>query len=313
VLSNLLLLALPASGKSEICRYLSHLDDEVRAADMGLGPLVFLDDFPYVFFMKRVSQELRRLGADPVFFAADEVPPADPRFWGMLIELLNEDFLTLGTARAPGCSARDLLARIEAAGAAVGAPPGLFRFEPEVLARLIDALEEPATTFAQTRVIAPPPPDATVIFEFARGGSEGADFETLAPRGYRHSLSLLRPDILEQAAILYIWVTPEESRHRNRERARSGGAASILHHHVPEKTMYLEYDCDDFAWLLDHSEQPGTVTVTTVERTFHVPAACLDNRVDRTSFLRAEPEEWPPQAVAGLHAALSEVLRSLQR
>lgn len=313
MLSNLLLLALPASGKSEICRYLGHLDDEVRAADMGLGPLVFLDDFPYVFFMQRVSQELCSLGADPVFFADNEAPPADPRFWGMLIELLNEDYLALRAPPAPGHGARDLLSRIEAAGAAVGAPPGLSRLEPEVLAILTDALEEPATTFAQTRATTAPPRDATVVIEFARGGPKGADFETLAPRGYRHSLSLLRPEILEQAAILYVWVTPEDSRRRNRDRARPDGDASILHHRVREKAMLLDYSCDDFAWLLDHSEQPGTVTVTTAERTFHVPAACLDNRVDRTSFLRAEPEDWPPQAVAGLHAALSEVLGGLQR
>ena len=87
MLPNLLLLALPASGKSEIRRYLDSLDPEVRSAEMGLGSLVHLDDYPYVLFMRRVSQKLRRLGLDPVFFASDEAPLADPRLWGTLMSL----------------------------------------------------------------------------------------------------------------------------------------------------------------------------------------------------------------------------------
>ena len=39
-LDVLLLLALPASGKSELRRYLAHLDPEIAAADFGLGPTV---------------------------------------------------------------------------------------------------------------------------------------------------------------------------------------------------------------------------------------------------------------------------------
>ncbi len=313
MLPILLLLALPASGKSEVCRYLAHLDDEVRAAEMHLGPLVLLDDYPYVLFMRRASQELRRLGSHPVLFSDDKEPMPDPRIWGTLIELLNEDYLALETAQTPGRGVHDLFARIDAAATAAGAPPAFSMLDPELLAAVADALEREEAAFSRPSPTVPLSAKTSVLIEFARGGPRGTDSRMLPPRGYRHSLSLLRPEILERAAILYIWVTPEQSRRRNRERARPGGDASILHHHVPEQVMHEEYGCDDLAWMLDHAERPGTVTVTTAESTFHVPAVRFDNRADRTSFLRAEPEDWPPRAVAELHAALSAAMGGLQR
>jgi hypothetical protein len=312
VLPILLLLALPASGKTEICRYLDQLDDETRATDMGLGSLVLLDDYPYVLVMRRVSRELNRLGLDPVFFSSGEESMPEPRIWSALIQLLNEDYLGLQAGQLPGRGARHLLTRIEAAAAAAGIPPVLSGLQPEVVAAVTHALD-PEARFAQARSPVLPSGHTTVAIEFARGGPPDADFETLPPRGYRHSLSLLRPEILERAAILYVHVTPDESRRRNLERARPGGDTSALHHHVPDQILQQEYGCDDFVWLLDQAEQPGTVAVKTAERTFHVPAARFDNRVDHTSFLRTEPETWPPGAVAELHTALSRALGSLKR
>src|SRR4051812_8275181 len=88
----LLLLALPASGKSEVRRYLAHLTPKQCRDDFHLGETVQLDDYPYVHMMRRVSQALRAIGEQPVFFESDEVPMIDPRDWGTLIELLNEDY-----------------------------------------------------------------------------------------------------------------------------------------------------------------------------------------------------------------------------
>src|SRR5437870_13004024 len=89
-LDVVLLLALPASGKSEVRRYLAHLAPDQCRGEMHLGPTVQLDDYPYVHLMRRVSQELRRRGHDGVLFDSDDLPMKEPRDWGTLIELLNE-------------------------------------------------------------------------------------------------------------------------------------------------------------------------------------------------------------------------------
>src|SRR5262249_51797962 len=65
----LLLFALPAAGKSEVRRYLASLNPQQRRDELHLGPTVQLDDYPYVHMMRRVSQELRKRGADGIFFA----------------------------------------------------------------------------------------------------------------------------------------------------------------------------------------------------------------------------------------------------
>ena len=110
-------------------------------------------------------------------------------------------------------------------------------------------------------------------------------------------------------------MTPQESRRRNLERARPGraGDASILHHGVPEQVMRLDYAGDDIAWLMDHADRSGSITAATPDRRFHLPAVRFDNRLDQTSFLRADPGDWPPAAVAGLHQALGLAFTELDR
>jgi hypothetical protein len=102
-------------------------------------------------------------------------------------------------------------------------------------------------------------------------------------------------------------VDPAESRRRNRERARPGpdGDASILHHGVPETVMKDEYGTDDIEWLMEHSERPETITVSAHGRTFHLPIVRFDNRIDRTSFLRADQAEWDQHRLDELRTALA--------
>lgn len=303
-LDILLLLALPAAGKSEIRTYLDQLDDSALT-ELGFGPQVHLDDYPYVHMMRRLSQELRADGRDPGYFADDATPMLEPLDWGTLIHLVNEDFGALAGKPVPS----SILDRMDAARAEVGAPP--------VFAELPDAARSRLEQAVAADV--PPPPEpapegATVVIEFARGGPEGTRPPLPSPLGYQYSLAQLSPDILRRAAILYVWVTPEESRRRNRERAKPGpeGDASILHHGVPEVVMRGDYGTDDFEWLLESSGREGVVAVDAWGERFEIPAARFDNREDRTSFLRAGPAEWPADRVADIHRHLSEALAALQ-
>jgi hypothetical protein len=161
----------------------------------------------------------------------------------------------------------------------------------------------------------PTPPGSTIVIEFARGGPAGADLPLPDPHGYRYSLERLAPEILERAAILYVWVTPAESRRRNRERTIPGpeGDGSILHHGTPETVMEHDYGTDDFGWLLEESGRPDTVVVAAHGRRYELPATRFDNRVDSTSFLRSDPEEWPREQVADLHRRLSQAFGVLDR
>lgn len=82
-------------------------------------------------------------------------------------------------------------------------------------------------------------PGETVIVEFARGG----------PTAYRDALPLLSPEILNQAAVLYIDVPFEESWRRNLARYDRARRAGILTHSVPREEMERTYASDDWAAL----------------------------------------------------------------
>uniref|UniRef100_A0A832MKA9 Uncharacterized protein n=1 Tax=Eiseniibacteriota bacterium TaxID=2212470 RepID=A0A832MKA9_UNCEI len=315
LLDVVLLLALPASGKSEVRRYLARLDPDTCRRDLRLGPTVQLDDYPYVHLMRRVSQELRAMGRDGVFFDSDDLPMKEPRDWGMLIELLNEDFDDLVARRPanPTSAGAWLLDRYDAARARAGAAPAFGALPQDARAALERALEPEARALVEERNAGLPATldGRTVIIEFARGGPAGATPPLPAPLGYRHSLATLSDEILSRAAILYVWVTPEESRRKNAERTDPNDPGSILHHGVPLAVMLGDYGMDDMAWLIETSDAPGTVRVETRGRTFHLPVARFDNRVDKTTFVRADPATWPADKVRALHEGLAGAFTAL--
>src|SRR5439155_9138972 len=88
---------------------------------------------------------------------------------------------------------------------------------------------------------------------------------------------------------------------------------SILHHGVPMAVMLGDYGCDDMAWLIEHSDHADSVKVETRGRTWHLPVARFDNRVDKTSFVRADRALWEPEQVAALHGGLRGALDRLVR
>jgi hypothetical protein len=316
-LDLLLLLALPASGKSEVRRYLASLTPEQCREELYLGPTVQLDDYPYVHLMRRVSQELRAAGRDGVFFDSDELPMKQPLDWGVLIELVNEDFDDLVRRRrpAPASAAEWLLDRFDVARRKVGAEPAFGRLPAELRRRLEAALEAEAAQLLREKNAGIPDSlqGRTIVMEFARGGPDGASLPLPAPLGYRYSLATLCDAILSRASILYVWVTPEESRRKNRERADPSDPGSILHHGVPIAVMLGDYGCDDMEWLIEHSDRPDTVRVETRGRVFHLPVARFDNRVDKTTFVRGDRSQWRPSEVRALHQGLAEALGRLKR
>jgi hypothetical protein len=316
-LDVLLLLALPASGKSEVRRYFASLTPAQCSDEMHMGPTAQLDDYPYVHMMRRVSQELRARGQDGVFFDSDDLPMKEPRDWGTLIELLNEDFDDLSQRRrpAPAAAAAWLLDRYDAARARVGATPAFRSLAPVLRAEIEQALEKDARELLEAKNAAIP--DAlegrTIVIEFARGGPDGATPPLPEPLGYRYSLARLSDEILSRASILYVWVTPEESRRKNHERTDPNDPGSILHHGVPMAVMLGDYGCDDMEWLIEHSGRPDTVRVEARGRTWDVPVARFDNRVDKTTFVRADRAAWQPAQVKALHEGLAGALERLAR
>ena len=104
--------------------------------------------------------------------------------------------------------------------------------------------------------------------------------------------------------LLYVWVTPEESRRKNTARTDPNDPGSILHHGVPMDVMMNDYGCDDMDHLEKISEVPGTITITSQGQKFHIPVGRFDNRVDKTSFLRVDKKDWDPKMVADVTNAI---------
>ncbi len=316
-IETLLLLALPASGKSEVRRYIASLDPQRCRRDLFLRPTVQLDDFPYVHLMRRCDEELGRHSEPTVFFRGADRPFRDGRDWGTLIALVNEDWADLVAHRvhAPASAAAWICERLDHARTAVDAPPFFEGLGPRAREALLLALEPDARALvaSKTATATARLDDRTIVIEFARGGPDGASMPLAAPLGYAWSLAQLAPQILERAAILYVWVTPEESRKKNAARANPDDPGSILHHGVPLEVMLSDYGCDDIGWLVESSDQPGTVRVDAHGRVFHLPIARFDNRVDKTSFVRDDPSRWKPEAVRALHEGLAAALGELAR
>lgn len=303
-----LLLALPASGKSEVRRFLANIEPERLQKEFHIGPNLQLDDFPYVHMMRRADDELAKLGKDRIFFKSGDRPFIDPKDWGTLIHLLNEDYHDLMKKNVVKTdSAADLLMRrIDKAGEKAKLAPRLARLDKDTWTKVAKALEPEARAMLDEKHAAYPASfeGKTIVIEAARGGPDKSSFPLQDPLGYQYSLRELDPEILKRAVILYVWVTPEESRRKNTARTNPNDPGSILHHGVPMEVMLNDYGCDDMDYLEKNSEVPGTITITKDGKKYHLPIGRFDNRVDKTSFLRAEKKDWDPKMVADVTAGI---------
>lgn len=316
LLDTLLLFSLPASGKSEMRRYMASLSAEQCRADFGMGPTLQLDDYPYVHLMHRIDDELKKYGRPYAYYQGPSRPFRDSWTWAVLIELLNEDYADLRAGRQVEAksAARRLFDRLDAVHAKLHMEEPMGDLPSRIRRAVAEALETECRTEldALNRQNAQGTEGRTIVIEAARGGPNGAAFPLTPPHGYETAFQHLSTDILARSSLLYIWVDPAESRRKNIERGRPDGQGSILHHSVPMEVMLGQYGCDDMAWLLERSDCPGTIQVERIvaegdrfaTRIYNLPAARFDNRKDLTTFVREPKETWSPSDVAAIHAEL---------
>ena len=307
VFDIVLLIALPASGKSEVRNFMANVEPEELKRKFHIGENLQLDDFPYVFMMRRIDDELEAMGEPRVFYPG-ETPLYDGRDWGTLIALLNEDYHDMKNHNVvcPASAAQLLFERIDRAAMTVGISPRLGRLDEAVRGKLANILETECRKMLNEKHAAYPDSmeGKTLIIECARGGPEGAEMPLIGTCGYQYTLPLFCPEILEKAKILYIWVTPEESRRKNAARFDPNDPGSSLHHSTPEAVMRGDYGCDDIEYLVNTSDVSNTVKVEAYGRVWHLPIGIFDNRQDKTSFLRESPEKWPETLVSEFSAAI---------
>lgn len=312
IFDTLLLLALPASGKSEVRNFLTNHDPE----GFHMGPTIQLDDYPYVHIQLVIDEALKAMGEPRIYHTEDDGdgrngPFIDAYDWPALIQLLNEDYheILTGKAENPKYAAIRLFERLDAAEVLVGGEAKIAALSPEVRAKLEKDLEAEARELFDDKIknVLKTREGKTIVIEFSRGGPDGENPENLKKfYGYQGSLPWLSDELLQRASILYIWVTPEESRRKNRDRARPGEDKSILFHGTPESVMRQDYGMDDMVYLMDKSDRENTLHIDAHGKTYYVPVSCFDNRRDLTTFARADAKDWKKEDVDALDNGIRE-------
>ncbi|MBR4164128.1 MAG: hypothetical protein IKR11_11445 [Solobacterium sp.] len=307
VFNTILLVALPASGKSEVRNFMANIEPERLQKDFHIGENLQLDDFPYVHMMRQIDNQLVKLNQPRIYYPGED-PFNDNRDWGTLCQLLNEDYKDLINRNIvkPDSAAEYLMERIDRASLAVGLPPRNSLLDPAIRKQVCEALEEEAGKMLEEKNAQYPESfeNKTIIIECARGGPDGSSMPLTGAYGYQYSFPQFCPEILENAVILYIWVTPEESRRKNNARANPDDPGSNLFHGVPMSVMLGDYGCDDMAYLREHTDKADTITVNAYGKTYYLPIGVFDNRIDKTSFLRGDKETWDETLVKEVTEAI---------
>ena len=201
VFEVILLLALPASGKSEVRNFLSNIEPEVLKREFHIGETLELDDFPYVHFMKLIDAALEKEDQDRIFYPGEE-PFIDSRDWGTLINLLNEDYYDLLNRNVISCDsvAEYFFTRIDKAAKMVGINPRLAKLDKDLRKKIAEKLDDEAQKILDFKYqqYAENLSNKTIIIEAARGGKDGSVYPLQDPFGYQYSLRQFCPEILSK-------------------------------------------------------------------------------------------------------------------
>lgn len=313
---TVLLLGLPASGKSEVREFINN-NSKQNITTLHIGENLQLDDFPYVHFFSLIDDELLKLNMDRMFYLQED-PFIDDRDWGTLVNLLNGDYYDLvnKTKIVTGNAVSYIFDRIDEAGIIVGIKPRLSVLPTEVRNILCEKLKEEAIKLIdmKNKQLDIDLNDKTIVIEMSRGGSDGSQMPLTGAKGYQYSLSQLSPRILKDAVILYVWVTPEESRRKNADRCDPNDPGSNLHHGVSINVLMNDYGCDDLIYLSEVSDKDNTIKVENWNNEYYLPVGIFDNRQDKTSFLREDYHLWKQDdinyVVNGLQKATDTIYKA---
>ena len=195
-----LLFALPASGKSEVRRYMANIDPKKLADEFHIGDNLQLDDFPYVFFMRRIDEELLNLGEERIYYPGED-SFLDGRDWATLTTLLNEDYYDMINRNVVSCdnAAELLFQRLENAAIKVGIQPRLTYLKPETRKKLAEVLEAEARKLLDEKHAGYPDSmeNKTIIVEMSRGGAVGSSMPLSDPFGYQYTLRHFCPETFD--------------------------------------------------------------------------------------------------------------------
>ncbi|MBQ1826694.1 MAG: hypothetical protein II126_01870 [Erysipelotrichaceae bacterium] len=310
VFDVILLNALPASGKSELRKFMNENNPDQMVSDFHIGENLQLDDFPYVWLMRQVDIALQKRGYDPLYYPSDELPTYDGRVWGVLSILLSEDYHDLINRNfvQPSSAAEYLFERFDRASVGAGMKPMISMLDEELRKDIAAELEDQARVLLNEKQsqYTEDLSDKTIIIEFSRGGNDGASMPLTGTFGYQYTYSMLSPDLLQNAAVLYIWVTPEESRRKNDARYDPNNPGSSINHKTPDAVMMYDYGCDDILYLKETSDIEDTLKIEAWGNTYHLPVGVFDNREDLTTQFRDSKETWDKEAVDKAVKAISD-------
>ncbi|MFH1790030.1 MAG: hypothetical protein ABH832_03120 [bacterium] len=316
----LILAGLPASGKNLLSMYLRQLPHE-QLADMHMMPIVHLDDYVYVQMMRLIDRQRNNVGMQGLFYWNESGTFRNQIDWGTLIHLLMEDYKEIGTDIAsdkPFGSGLWLMGRFYKARLKADASSPLAMLNHEHEHDLLESIGEEVNQLRLQRIAqsSKEPDKCTVLVEISRGvGIDCTHFPASPPMGYEYAFSQMLPEVLERAGVLYVHVTPAESKHRNTSRRLNVGHLSGQHSFVPDKVMRECYERDDVRHLVEQSGQRNAIKVACLGKDYVLPMVHFDNhdRDNLTDFLCGPSGDWDPEMIILLNDRIKSAMDKMLR